>query len=172
MGSRLIIEQGDPILIIPQLAKTIDAKFVFWNKSIEPYEINRDLVIKKNLNEKDIQVIESWDHLLVEPLKIFSGNNKPYSVYGPFYKNLKSKLNLLGSYEQDKVYFQFRDIDNKLKENKKINSSDSVLEKFLKNIKFSGSNICPCRPGENAAETLLENFINEKKIYSYIISMP
>ena len=24
-----------------------------------------------------------------------------------------------------------------------------------------------CRPGENAAETLLENFINEKKIFSY-----
>jgi len=43
MGSRLVMEEGDPVLIIPQLAKTIDAKFVFWNKSIEPYEINRDL---------------------------------------------------------------------------------------------------------------------------------
>ena len=65
------------------------------------------------------------------------------------------------------MIFQFKDIDNKLKENKKINSSDSVLKKFLKNITFTGSNICPCRPGENAAEALLENFINEKKIYSY-----
>jgi len=167
MGSRLVMEEGDPVLIIPQLAKKIDAKFVFWNKSIEPYEINRDLQIKKNLKEKNIQVIESWDHLLIEPLKIFSGNNKPYSVYGPFYKNLKSKMNLLGSYDQNKVVFQFKDIDNKLKENKTINSSDSVLEKFIKNIKFPSSNICPCRPGENAAETLLENFINEKKIYSY-----
>jgi len=167
MGSRLVMEEGDPVLIIPQLAKKIDAKFVFWNRSIEPYEINRDLQIKKNLKEQNIQVIETWDHLLVEPLKIFSGNNKPYSVYGPFYKNLKSKMNLLGPYDQDKVVFQFKDIDNKLKENKTINSSDSVLEKFIKNIKFPGSNICPCRPGENAAETLLENFINEKKIYSY-----
>jgi len=43
-------------------------------------------------------------------------------------------MNLLGSYDQDKVVFQFKDIDNKLKENKKINSSDSVLKKFLKNI--------------------------------------
>ena len=47
MGSRLVIEEGDPVLKIPQLAKIIDAKFVFWNKSIEPYEINRDLQIKK-----------------------------------------------------------------------------------------------------------------------------
>ena len=77
-------------------------------------------------------------------------------------------MNLLGSYEQDKVGFQFKDIDNKLKD-KTINSSDSVLEKFIKNIKFPGSNICPCRPGENAAETLLENFINEKKYILIIL---
>ena len=49
MGSRLVIEEGDPVLIIPQLATIINAKFVFWNKSIEPYEINRDLEIKNNL---------------------------------------------------------------------------------------------------------------------------
>ena len=47
MGSRLVMGKGDPVLIIPQLAKRIDAKFVFWNRSIEPYEINRDLQIKK-----------------------------------------------------------------------------------------------------------------------------
>ena len=75
-------------------------------------------------------------------------------------------MNLLGSYDHDKVAFQFKDIDNKLKD-KTINSSDSVLKKFIKNIKFPGSNICPCRPGEKAAVTLLENFINENKIYSY-----
>ncbi len=167
MGSRLVIGEGDPVLIIPQLAKTIDAKIVVWNKSIEPYEINRDLAIKNNLKEINIQSIESWDHLLIEPSKIFTGNNKPYSVYGPFYKNLKSKMNFFGSFYEDKIIFHFKDIDNKLKENQNIKSSNSVLEKFLKNIKFSGSKICPCRPGERAAKILLENFINEKKIFSY-----
>ena len=42
-------------------------------------------------------------------------------------------MNLLGSYDEDKVIFQFKDIDNKLKENNTINASDSVLKKFLKN---------------------------------------
>ena len=42
MGSRLVVVEGDPVLIIPQLANKIDAKFVFWNRSIEPYEIKRD----------------------------------------------------------------------------------------------------------------------------------
>ena len=163
MGSRLVIGEGDPVLIIPQLAKAIDAKFVIWNKSIEPYEINRDLQIKNYLNEIDIKFIESWDHLLIEPSKIFSGNNKPYSVYGPFYKNLKSKMNLLGSYDEEESNFHLKDIDNKYKENRRIKSSDLVMEKFLKNHKFSGSQICPCRPGEKAAKILLENFINQKK---------
>ena len=118
MGSRLITKEGDPLLIIPQLAKKIDAKFVVWNKSIEPYEISRDLQIKNNLKEINIQVIESWDHLLIEPTKIFSGNNKPYSVYGAFYKNLRSKMDLLGAYHEDKSFFHFKDIDNKIQENK------------------------------------------------------
>ena len=76
-------------------------------------------------------------------------------------------MNLLGLYDEDKSIFHFKDIDNKFLENQKIKSSDLVLEQFLKNIKFSGSKICPCRPGEKAAETLLENFLNENKIYSY-----
>ena len=81
-----------------------------------------------------IQVIETWDHLLVEPLKIFSGNNNPYSVYGPFYKNLKSKMNLLGSYEQDKVGFQFKDIDNKISTiDGIVVQNQNIYEIFIKN---------------------------------------
>jgi len=57
MGSRLIMEEGDPVLIIPQLAKKIDAKFVFWNRSIEPYEINRDLQIKNFLKKKIFKLL-------------------------------------------------------------------------------------------------------------------
>ncbi|WP_288261763.1 deoxyribodipyrimidine photo-lyase [uncultured Prochlorococcus sp.] len=167
MGSRLIIEEGDPILIIPQLANIINAKFVVWNKSIEPYEINRDLQIKNSLKKINIQVIESWDHLLIEPSKIFSGNNTPYSVYGPFYKNIKSKLNLLGKYDESNINFNFQDIDDEFRDYLKIKRSDSVLNKFLENINFSGSKICPCRPGEKGAEKLLENFINKQTIFSY-----
>ncbi len=167
IGSRLVIKHGDPILIIPKLAQTINAKFVVFNKSIEPYEINRDLEIKKFLKKINIQFIESWDNILIEPSKIFSGNNKPYSVYGPFYKNLKSKINLIGPYDEDKSIFHLKDIDNEIKENQEIKSSHLVLDKFLKNINFAGSKICPCRPGEKAAEILLENFLKEKKIYSY-----
>ena len=167
IGSRLVIKEGDPLLIIPQLAKTINAKFVVCNKAIEPYEINRDLEIKNYLNSLNIKFIEYWDHVLIEPSNVFSGSNKPYSVYGAFYKNLKSKMNLLGLFDEDKRIVHLTDLDAKIRDNYEIKSSHSLLERFLKNVNFSGSNICPCRPGEKAAEKLLETFINEKKIFSY-----
>ena len=52
IGSRLIIEEGDPIILIPQLAKFIDAKFVAWNKSIEPYELHLFVICFQKMNQK------------------------------------------------------------------------------------------------------------------------
>ena len=49
LGSRLIIDEGNPLILIPKLAKLIDAKFVVWNKAIEPYEINRDLEVQNGI---------------------------------------------------------------------------------------------------------------------------
>ena len=55
LGSRLIIDEGNPLILIPKLAKLIDAKIVVWNKTIEPYEINRDLEIKNTLKKFNIK---------------------------------------------------------------------------------------------------------------------
>ena len=91
-GSRMIVDEGEPIKLIPKIAKLINAKFVAWNKGIEPYEIRRDFEVKNELQRLNINVLESLDHLLMNPSKLFTGNDKPYTVFGPFYKKLKSKL--------------------------------------------------------------------------------
>jgi len=167
LGSRMIIEEGDPLLLIPQLAQSINAKFVAWNKAIEPYEINRDFNIKDTLKILKIEVVEVWDHLLLEPSQIFTGNNKPYSVYGPFYKKLNSKIKLLNPNKTFNNIGNLIDLDIGPKESQKIDSSKLLLEKFKKNINFHGVNLCPCKPGEIAAEELLDQFISQDKIGSY-----
>ena len=48
-GSRLILQKGDPKILIPKIAKKIGAQYVAWNKAIEPYEISRDYMKKKEL---------------------------------------------------------------------------------------------------------------------------
>ena len=56
MGSRLVLEEGDPVLIIPQLAKKIDAKFISHPKSYPDDEPQRRCPniskAKKQLNLK------------------------------------------------------------------------------------------------------------------------
>lgn len=37
LGSKLLIVQGKPVKVIPQLAKTLKAKAVYWNLDVEPY---------------------------------------------------------------------------------------------------------------------------------------
>ena len=168
-GSRLIIESGDPKLLIPKIAKLIKADYVAWNKTIEPYEIDRDLYVEKQLAKSNIKLIKLWDHLLLEPSLISTGTNKPYTIYGPFYKNLKKQL------------FEPSFIDGKVTDLKLANledlssgiTKDSIiinpnhLENLLKNINFSGNEICPCKPGESAAKELLNNFISSEKLINY-----
>ena len=169
-GSRLIIEEGDPILLVPQLAKNIKAEYVAWNKSIEPYEISRDKKIKYLLEGINIKVIEVWDNLLLNPFEISTGDEKPYSVYGPFYKKFKSKLNQFLSIEDSKdliTQSRLNDLENKFKDIYNMNFSKKKLNDFIKRNNFSGKNICPCIPGENGANKLLNKFIESKKINYY-----
>ena len=168
--SRLLFAEGDPICLIPHFAKIINAKYVAWNKSIEPYEIKRDKKIKEILEEINIKVIDPWDNLLLNPTEIATGNDNPYSVYGPFYKKFKSKINQYNFLNNDgntKIDNQFIDIDKTFEDLIEIKSSNSKLNEFIRKNNFSGKNICPCIPGETGANALLKKFINSKDIFSY-----
>jgi len=169
-GSDLIIAKGDPAKLIPQITKLINAKFVAWNKSLEPYEIERDNIIKKRLLTLNVNVIDFWDHLLSKPSQIYTGSNKPYTVYGPFLKKIKSQLN---NFESTKDYsintkdFAIKGLSNELNNNQIIKSSQKILKEFITKNDFKGANICPCLPGEIAAESLLDHFISSNRINTY-----
>tara|TARA_Y100000589_G_scaffold277195_1_gene272072 strand:- start:2363 stop:3808 length:1446 start_codon:yes stop_codon:yes gene_type:complete len=169
-GSRLILHRGSPISFIPEITKLIDAKYVVWNKTIEPYEQYRDKLIKQNLRELNIEVIELWDHLLLNPSQISTGSKKPYTVYGPFYKNLKKQLYQLNSennsFNHAKIQ-KLKDLKESLLESQIVKTSNSILNNLLRDNKFSGKDVCPCKPGEIGASLLLKNFISKDRIYTY-----
>ncbi len=169
-GSRLIIESGDPKFLIPKIANLIKANYVAWNKTIEPYEIARDLLVEKELEKSNIKVINLWDHLLIRPSLISTGSNNPYTVYGPFYKNLKKQLfepSFIDNNVTNLKLVNLVDLPLSIIEDSIIKKSSNYLDNFLKNINFPGHTICPCKPGEKAAEELLNNFISSKKIINY-----
>ncbi|MBE9005711.1 deoxyribodipyrimidine photo-lyase [Fortiea sp. LEGE XX443] len=92
IGSQLLILHAEPIQAIPALAVALNAKAVFWNWDVEPYSQVRDRTIIDALQENGIEFLnENWDQILHSPGEIFSGNNTPYTVYTPFWKNWSSK---------------------------------------------------------------------------------
>ena len=167
LGSRLIIDEGEPINLIPEIAKIINAKFVAWNKGLEPYEIKRDLQIKNILNELNINVIDCMDHLLIHPNSVSTGDGNPYKVFGPFYKNLESKLTYADVQTEVITKIKLLDLKQETLENTRIKLSNKKLEKFINEINFAGQKMCPCKPGEAAANNLLENFLKSHKINDY-----
>ncbi len=90
-GSELLLLDGDPIAKIPQLAIALTAKSVYWHNDVEPYAQNRDREVATALAAQKIAVCTNWDQLLHDPTTITTGNNQPYSVYGPFWRNWYSR---------------------------------------------------------------------------------
>jgi len=87
VGGELWFFYGDPITTIGDLAETLNAQAVFWNRDIEPYAQRRDRAIQSALQDKGITVETFWDQLLHAPGEIVTQQQTPYHVYTPFWKN-------------------------------------------------------------------------------------
>jgi deoxyribodipyrimidine photo-lyase len=86
-GSQLLFVEGDPVEKIPQLATTLKAKAVYWHLDVEPYSQTRDERVATALKQRQIAVHTNWDRLLHDPTEIRTGNQQPYTVYTPFWRN-------------------------------------------------------------------------------------
>ncbi|NEZ60400.1 deoxyribodipyrimidine photo-lyase, partial [Adonisia turfae] len=88
VGSELLILKGNPVEQIPQTASTLGAMAVYWNRDVEPYSRQRDNAVAAALTEKGIEMrTKTWDQLLHAPGDVLTGAGKPYTVYGPFWRN-------------------------------------------------------------------------------------
>jgi len=85
------LEQGDPAEILPNLAKKYGATAIYWNRSYEPYSVNRDTKIKTQLSDLGIEAKSFPGSVLYEPWEIKTGSGGPYKVYTPFWKSIQSK---------------------------------------------------------------------------------
>ena len=150
-GSRLLILEGDPVAVLPQLAEQIGAESVVWNRDVEPYARERDRQVAKRLQADGRTVVVDWDQLLIAPELLKTGAGDPYRVYGPFLRNWRGQV-------QAKPPICVEAPSDLLDLAEGVVPDTAPLDVLLGSHGFQGSEICPCRPGESAALQQLSSF--------------
>jgi deoxyribodipyrimidine photo-lyase len=153
VGSQLLILHADPRQAIPALATALNAKAVFWNWDVEPYSQERDRSVMDALQEKGIQVLDkNWDQILHAPEEIFTGSDRPYTVYTPFWRNWSSK-------PKAAPVETLHDVEGLTEAQKQQAKQVGVIDlPTAKDLGFAWDNELVLEPGEKGAQERLEEF--------------
>ena len=93
LGSSLLIKHGEPLDIWKELCKEFEIEEVFTNHDYEPDAISRDNHIQDLLKSKNIQLKSFKDQVIFEKNEIVKDDGTPYTVFTPYSKKWKAKLN-------------------------------------------------------------------------------
>jgi len=93
-GSSLRIERGDSLAVLGELARTVGASAVYWNRLYEPALVARDATLKAALRADGIEAHSHKTHVLFEPWELATAQGDPYRVFTPFWRKARSCLQL------------------------------------------------------------------------------
>lgn len=86
LDKKLSVYAGNPLDILLDIIARYDVTAVYWNRCYQPWCIQRDAEIKKQLTAKGITVESTNGSLLWEPWTIKNSSGDPYKVFTPFYR--------------------------------------------------------------------------------------
>lgn len=105
----IMVEYGFPEKIWEKLVAGHDIAEVYTNTDYEPYATDRDKAIYRILKQKEIVFKTCKDQVIFEKQEILSGQGSPYTVFTPYSRAWKQKLNdfYLKSYPTKKYFRHF-----------------------------------------------------------------
>ena len=86
LDNKLRFLRGDPKVLLLNLIIENNIDSIFWNRCYEPWQINRDKIIKTLLIAKGYQVESFNGSLLWEPWQVRKRDNTPYKIFTPFFR--------------------------------------------------------------------------------------
>ena len=92
-GSRIIARHGDPIELIPALAKQLGVQAVFTNHDYEPSAIERDELIQQRLTKNRVKFQHFKDQVIFEKTEVLTNSETVFSVFTPYKNAWLKKLN-------------------------------------------------------------------------------
>lgn len=109
IGSTLHVLHGTPEECYKQLIKEYDVTAVYTNHDYEPYAGERDKKIADYLASNNIAFYSFKDQVIFEKDEVLKDDGMPYTVYTPYSKKWKQKLNefYLKPYPTEKYFDAF-----------------------------------------------------------------
>ena len=91
--SSLLVKTGSPLQVWTQLISEYTIESVYTNHDYEPYALKRDKQVKALLKEHNISFYSYKDQVIFEKDEVLKDDGKPYTVFTPYSKKWKAKLN-------------------------------------------------------------------------------
>ncbi len=91
LGSSLLVLHGTPETAWKQVLETYPVAAVYTNRDYEPYAKTRDASIAHLLGDIPFRTFK--DHVIFETGEVLKDDGKPYTVFTPFSKKWRAKLN-------------------------------------------------------------------------------
>lgn len=149
LGSKLRIERGPSLAILRRLVEESGATAIYWNRLYEPAITARDTQIKQTLIDEGIDARSFKANLLFEPWEIRTGQDRPYRVFTPFWRNARSQLQVRPPLpEPDKFDFQTD-----------ANGLGVDALQLLPRINWDSGLHDAWQPGESGAQEAFEEFL-------------
>lgn len=152
LGSRLIVREGRPASVFQDLIVETGADAIFWNRRYEPSLVARGADIKSEFRSQNIEVESFNGSLLYEPWEILTQQEKPFRVFGAFWKACVARP------EPPYPLPTPRQIPHPSKWPKSLPLDDLPL---LPVVDWTSGFRAEWSPGSEGAEALLDRFIEE-----------
>lgn len=91
-GASLHVASGNALESLRSLIQAAGASAVYWCRHYEPASIARDTKLKAALREDGIAVHSHAGNVWNEPWALATGEGKPYRVFTPFWRKLRTQL--------------------------------------------------------------------------------
>lgn len=92
-GSDLKVFYGEPKHVFEQVFNTYKVHSLWLNRDYEPYARKRDADIEELAKRYQIQYFSFKDQLIFDTNDVLKDDGKPYTVFTPYSKKWKTKLN-------------------------------------------------------------------------------
>ncbi len=85
-GSRLVVREGAPARVVPEVAAEAGATRVTWTREVSPLGRARDERVRRALGRARIEVVETGGDLVVEPEDLTGASGRGYLVFSAFHR--------------------------------------------------------------------------------------